>query len=83
MNEMFTIDLNRLKTWCKKYDKENGEFPESQFEGKEVYEFLETKISKKFGLKKLLVKPQKKTIKPRNMPIGNFPGYGDRNLDKR
>jgi hypothetical protein len=35
-----TISLDSLKQICEKYDKQFGKFPESEFEGNDVYEYV-------------------------------------------
>jgi hypothetical protein len=32
-----TITLRQLLDYCKRYDNENGSYPESEFEGQEVF----------------------------------------------
>jgi hypothetical protein len=39
------IDLVELKKLCAEYDRENGTYPESEYEGAEIYKFAEDRAA--------------------------------------
>ena len=43
------MTMRKLKTLCDAYDSVNGKWPESEWEGKSVYEFIVNQISNSNG----------------------------------
>ncbi len=54
----FILSLDQLKELCKKYDKENGNYPESEYEGYSMYEY----ICEELGLEQ----PENWNLEPQN-----------------